>query len=248
MAPDNAFLRLTQLDRTTFPELRDQVLQYEQGGPLAVPRAYPGYPCWPLDRARSRVWPPLDQAIRARRSVRKMSTELPERKTLSRLLEISHGIHDSHSGSIPSAGGLQALELYLVIFNSDGPPRKAAEWPPAGLFHYDRTAHHLSQLKPGADRHEWQRRVPSMEHVQGGSILFIIVGDGQRVEQKYLERGHRFLLLEAGHLMQNLCVVSSSLGLSTVPMGGCYEGETARAFDLLASDQVLYAAICGKAN
>ncbi len=64
---------------------------------------------------------------------------------------------------------------------------------------------------------------------------------------KYAERGLRFLLLEAGHLMQNLCLVSASLGLSTVPLGGFFERQLARRLMLLASDEVLYAGICGSA-
>ena len=35
----------------------------------------------------------------------------------------------------------------------------------------------------------------------------------------------RFLLLEAGHLMQNLCLMSASLGLTTVPLGGYFEAD-----------------------
>jgi len=81
--------------------------------------------------------------------------------------------------------------------------------------------------------------------VEGGALLWILVGDGARVAAKYGDRGGRFLLLEAGHLMQNLCLLSASLGLATVPMGGALEPEVARALSLPASDAVLYVALCG---
>jgi SagB-type dehydrogenase family enzyme len=84
-----------------------------------------------------------------------------------------------------------------------------------------------------------------LNQIDGGACLWVLVGDGPRVTAKYGDRGYRFLLLEAGHLMQNLCLVSASLGLATVPLGGYLEREIARAFSLPATDLVLYLAVCG---
>ena len=62
----------------------------------------------------------------------------------------------------------------------------------------------------------------------------------------YLGAGRMLnLLLEAGHLMQNLCLASVSLGLATVPLGGFFEQDLARAFALPATDRVLYIGLCG---
>jgi nitroreductase len=58
-------------------------------------------------------------------------------------------------------------------------------------------------------------------------------------------RAERFLLLEAGHLMQNLCLVSTSLGLVTIPLGGFLEDEIAMELCLLAGDRVLSCGVCG---
>jgi nitroreductase len=54
------------------------------------------------------------------------------------------------------------------------------------------------------------------------------------------------LLLEAGHLVQNLCLLAPSLGLATVPLGGYYEQAIARQFLLPDADRVLYVAVCGR--
>jgi nitroreductase len=96
-----------------------------------------------------------------------------------------------------------------------------------------------------ADRSVWQALIPSLTLVTGGAILWVIVGDGERVEAKYGSRGYRFLLLEAGHLMQNLCLLSASLELSTLPLGGFLEPDIARHLQLPKSDAVLYAGISG---
>ncbi len=129
--------------------------------------------------------------------------------------------------------------MYLVVFETG--------WLPAGLYHYDRVGHHLAQIAAGAERADWGRRVPSLDLVRGGALLWIVVGDGERVARKYGERAVRFLLQESGHLMQNLCLLSASLDLVTVPLGGYFERDIARELLLLPSDLVLYVGVCGRA-
>jgi SagB-type dehydrogenase family enzyme len=236
---DEAFYRLTELDRTTWPEFRDQMLDFAPDQAAAEPRSYPGYPRWPLARCRPRAWPALETTLWRRRSAATLATDLPSRGQLSRLLQFSHGVSAAVGrGPTPSAGSLQALELYGVNF-ADG-------WLPAGLYHYDRAAHALAQLAIGAERAAWIKIAPSLQTVAGGSLLWIIVGDGARVSAKYGSRGWRFLLLEAGHLMQNLCLLSQRLGWTTLPLGGFFERDIARAFTLPPDDAVLYAGVCGK--
>jgi hypothetical protein len=84
-----------------------------------------------------------------------------------------------------------------------------------------------------------------MQLVSGGALMWLLIGDGERAKAKYGERGLRFLLLEAGHLMQNLGLLSTSLGLTTVPLGGYFEADLARKMDLLPTDEVLYLGLCG---
>lgn len=102
------------------------------------------------------------------------------------------------------------------------------------------------QIAAGADRQAWADMVPSWPLVGGGALLWLIIGDGARVSAKYGGRGYRFLLLEAGHLMQNLCLMATSLGWSIMPLGGVLEGDVARALRLPDSGVVLYAGVCGR--
>jgi SagB-type dehydrogenase family enzyme len=235
----DAFFRQTELDAASWPELREQVMHFTHDEPLGEPRTYPGYPRWPLDRVRPRLWPALDRVLVTRRSASRLDDRLPTRKTLSRLLFFSHGVHATRfRGPTPSSGGLQSLELYCVNF--------VRGWLPPGSYHYDRVGHHLSQIAAEADRGSWRTIAPSLDLVEGGAIVWVLVGDGARLEQKYGRRGDRFLLLEAGHLMQSLCLMSTSLGLATVPLGGFFEREIARLFRLLDDDRVLYLGVAGR--
>ena len=69
--------------------------------------------------------------------------------------------------------------------------------------------------------------------------------DAARAEDKYGTRAARFQLLEAGHLMQNLCLLSESVGLSTLPLGGFFEREIGRALPVSPGDVVLYVGALG---
>src|SRR5260370_31826574 len=110
--------RLTELDRTTWPEVRDQIVNFTHDGAVGEPRSYPGYPSWPLPRCRARLWPSLEKTLCSRRSAAKLTTLLPAAKTLSRLLQFSHGMNALQGrGPTPSAGNLQALELYFLNFS-----------------------------------------------------------------------------------------------------------------------------------
>jgi SagB-type dehydrogenase family enzyme len=229
-------IRDTELDRTRWPEFLHAIDRFGSGGPIEA-RSYPGYPSWPLETVKPRLWPSLDRTLARRRSPQDPGS-LPKapplsRRTLSRLLLFGHGIHADHQrGPVPSAGGLQALELYLVWWGGS--------WLPSGLYHYDRPAHALHQIEPGASADVWLTHVPSLRTMgDTGSLLWVLVGDGAKTQAKYGPRGLRFLLLEAGHLMQNLCVLSASQGRCTVPLGGYFENDIARAFRLPADDHVL---------
>ena len=239
MSSSAGFFRWTELDRTSFPELRDRILRADaESGRDQRCRSYPSYPTWRLERPRPRRWTALDGVLANRRCQHRLGVNLPERRALSRLLFFAHGVQASgQRGPVPSAGGLQAVELYLV--------NCAASWLPAGVYHYARAAHLLAQLVPNANRLAWLERVPSLQLVEGGALLWIVVGDGARVTAKYGARGLRFLLLEAGHLMQNLCMLAASLGLITVPLGGFFESEIAAELQLPAADEVLYVGVCG---
>jgi SagB-type dehydrogenase family enzyme len=233
------WLKLTELDEARFPEFRDRILAAEAAGPAHEPRTYPGYPRVALPRPRARRWCSLDRTLISRRSLRELSGELVERSALSRLCWLSHGCHASAGrGAVPSAGNLQALELYVATL--------AQGWLEPGVYHYDRAAHHLSRLRGALSRERWQELVPSMQHFTGGSLLLWLCGDGARASGKYGARGQRMLLLEAGHLMQNLCLVARSLDLAVLPLGGFFERAIQKELGLPRSDAVLYAGACGR--
>lgn len=229
---------LPELDRTTWPEWRDRVQQYAPSGPPSL-RAYPGHLRWPLPRLRARWWPSLDRILARRRSAQALSETPPDRTTLARILQFSHGVTGPDGrGPAPSAGGLQAVELYLVAWT--------ASWLPVGVYHYGRAEHALAQVTPDATRERWRTLVPSLATTSGGALLWLLVGDEPRVAEKYSDRAARFLTLEAGHVMQSLCLTSASLGWTTTPLGAFLEPDIRRELRLPPTDLVLYAGLLGR--
>lgn len=220
------------LDPTSYPGFRERLLGH--ASERFEPRSYPGYPRVALEAVKPRLLVRLDATLLARRSPRKLGTSVAP-SALARLLRFAHGAHDAEGrGPTPSAGGLQALELYVVPL--------AKGWLEEGAWHYDRPAHALSRVASFANAREL---VPSLSLVEGGAVLFLIVGDAARVRARYGPRGERFLLLEAGHLLQNLALLATSEGLGVTPLGGFFEAAIARALALPATDLVLYAGVAG---
>lgn len=228
-----------ELDETRFPAWRDAIASHAHEP--AVPRSYPGYPRTELPRAKAGLLggPSLDKVLAGRRASGPLGDALPTARALGHVLELAHGITgDDARGPTPSAGGLQALELYLACW--------APGWLAPGWYHYDRAAHALSSISPGTDRAAVAAVVPSLEMVRGGALCAILVGDHARVAARYGMRAQRFLLLEAGHLMQNLCLAAHAAKLCTIPLGGFYERAIARVLQLPRTDRVLYAGVVGE--
>lgn len=238
-SPPRSWLRATELDEANFPAFRDRVMAFEDQPAPHEPRSYPGYPQTPLPRSRPRWRPSLDRALASRRSERKLTEQLPDRQLLGRLLEHGHGLTASGGrGPAPSAGQLCAVELFVAPF--------APGWLPEGSYHYDRNVHALSRVADGDSREGWSEIVPSLGQFEGGSALFILVGEESRVLAKYGPRSIRLMLLEAGHVMQNLCLVASSLDHCTLPLGGFFERAIQRKLGLPATDSVLYVGALGQ--
>ena len=56
-----------------------------------------------------------------------------------------------------------------------------------------------------------------------------------RTRFKYGQRGYRFALLEAGHLVQNVLLAATALDIAAVPVGGFYDRRLA---DVLMVDGI----------
>lgn len=232
------WLGVTELDEVSHQEYRESTGIGSGIKTEPVPRSYPGYPIHLLPFLKNRWFCPMDAVLDKRRSSRHLYADLPDERILSHLLRKSHGVLYSNArGATPSVGGYQSLELYLAVWEED--------WLPEGVFHYNRASHQLAHVVTSAKRQSWKELAPSLGDIRGGGLLWIIVGDTTRISHRFGPRGERLLLLEAGHLMQNLCLMSQSLGVTTVPLTQFFEAKISKELQLPRTDRVLYLGVCG---
>lgn len=176
----------------------------------------------------------------ARRSARDYA---PEPLTLGEIGDLAYsasGLADERRRPAPSAGGLYPLELYIAALDVTGLDQ--------GLYHYNLRDHRLDQVSRGDCRPELAKAIFIEDAVAQAAAAFILSGVFGRSKIKYGERAYRFVLLEAGHVMQNLLLAAQSARLAACPVGGFVDDGLN---DLLQIDGVeeasLYAALVGRA-
>ena len=70
------------------------------------------------------------------------------------------------------------------------------------------------------------------ETIESASAVFVVAASFWRSRFKYGQRALRFVLIEAGHAMQNMVLAATSLGLTHRPIGGFYDDEVADVIGL----------------
>ncbi len=112
----------------------------------------------------------------------------------------------------PSAGGRYPIEMYPIIL-------RGADLPP-GAYHYAITDHSLELIRPGRFHQPLIGWTLGQPYVADAGAVFVMAGVCDRFHPRYGERGYRYMLLEAGHIAQNLCLLGQSYGLSVFTIGG----------------------------
>ena len=118
-----------------------------------------------------------------------------------------------HSGgefyyrSVPSAGALYPCELYVAT--------RAVTGLPDGLYHFAIGRHALSLLREGnVAEHGFFASPPGSEQHRAPSLTFFVSAIFFRSGWKYRERSYRYHLLDTGHLVENLALTLTALGLT----------------------------------
>lgn len=165
---------------------------------------------------------PLEAAIARRRSVREYADRPLRLEELSRLLYYGAGLTDRRDPTlafraVPSSGALYPIETYPVVFRVEGLE--------PGAYHYDVQRHRLALVWPGDARQAVFRAAVSQEMILQASLVLVLTGIFGRVQWKYADRGYRYMLLEAGHLGQNVYLAATALGLGACAIGAFFDDD-----------------------
>jgi SagB-type dehydrogenase family enzyme len=83
----------------------------------------------------------------------------------------------------------------------------------------------LRLLREGDETRTISQAVVQPDIARGAAMIVFITAFFERTIFKYGDRGYRFILLEAGHVAQNLNLVSNALGLGSLNIGGFFDRE-----------------------
>jgi SagB-type dehydrogenase family enzyme len=155
----------------------------------------------------------VEEALRARRSVRDYSDRPLSLEALSSLLQAAQGITEPRPGfrAAPSAGALYPIELYPVVHDVSGLA--------SGTYHYAVREHALEVVERGDFRGRLVRAGLYQEFLGQANACLILSAVFQRTRWRYRERAYRYILLEAGHIGQNLYLAATSMGLGACAVG-----------------------------
>jgi SagB-type dehydrogenase family enzyme len=188
----------------------------------------------------------LEERMRARRSARAFDGSELSIEALATVLRCAYGISDDNRDMgyprpfrvVPSGGALYPLELYVLASRVTG-------LKPA-LYHYDCETDELAEVSSGGDIDCFAECMVQPKLLREAAAAIFISAVFLRSTFKYGDRGYRFVLIEAGHLGQNVLHTAGVLGLDAVPIGGYLDRRVDAQLELDGiGESVVYALLLG---
>lgn len=175
---------------------------------------------------------PLEEALQIRQSSRGYIKAPLSLLELAQLTWAAAGIGEQPHRTVPSAGALYPIVLFIVAGN-------ISELLPA-TYTYRPAAHALIQMRPGDERRVLCAAALGQNTIQTAPASLVLVGASQKDAGQYGNRGLRYLLMEAGHAAQNVYLQAAALNLGTVAIGAFEDDEVRRALGLAPTEMPLY--------
>jgi SagB-type dehydrogenase family enzyme len=213
---------------------------------LRTVKTYRDRPRVDLPPARTPIATALESRMRARRSARRFSGGELSLEALATVLRCAYGPSDENLDTnyprpfrvIPSGGALYPLEVYVVATRVSGLP--------AGLYHYGCETGELAHLTSDRVDDRFAACMVQRNLFCEAAAAILISAIFFRSTFKYGDRGYRFVLIEAGHVGQNVLLAAGDLGLAAVPVGGYLDRLLDAELELDGiQESVVYALLLG---
>lgn len=181
---------------------------------------------------------PLDEVIKGRNSIREYSGGALTLQELSTLLYLSYGIRGCISAycekefplrMAPSAGGLQGIELYMIV--------NEVECLKKGLYHYNPVDNSIELLEEGNFRRKMVNLCMSQEFINNSSIILTLTCVMNRIMWKYKIRSYRYIHMDAGFLGENIYLVGTALKLGVCAIAGFLDDKINNLFRFNGNDE-----------
>ena len=173
----------------------------------------------------------VEQALKARRSIRSFQPRPLSLEEVSQLLWAAQGITAGRFRTAPSAGALYPLDVHIAVGDVEGLE--------PGVYRYDPATHSLREILKGDVRKSLSRAAYWQKWVGGGAIALVFSAVYERTTRKYGERGIRYVHMEAGHAAQNVYLQAQALGLGAVTVGAFMDSWVKRVLHMQNEEQPL---------
>jgi SagB-type dehydrogenase family enzyme len=169
----------------------------------------------------------LEEAFRARRSVREFGDGSLWLADVSQLLWAAQGITDPQGyRTAPSAGALYPLELYLLAGD--------VEDLSPGLYRYRARDHQLLPVRDEDLRESLAATALFQRWIAEAPAVLVLTAVYERTAAKYGDRAPRYVHMEVGHAAQNIYLQATARGLGTTFVGAFDDRRVSEALDLPA--------------
>jgi protease I len=170
----------------------------------------------------------FEEALAKRRSVRLFSSKPLESEQISQLAWAGQGITDQQRGlrTAPSAGETYPIDLYFATQE--------------GLFVYRPAEHSLEQTSDQDIRSGLAAAASMQESVATAACDIIIAGSVRKLTSQFRNKARTYMLLEAGHIAQNIQLQAVCLDLGSVTIGEFDTKDVSRACKILRGLEPLY--------
>lgn len=201
----------------------------------------------PLPKPAELEQPAIDlwQAVNTRKTVRAYAETPLSLEELSLLLWATQGVHRISSRpatlrTVPSAGARHAFETYLLVNRVEGLA--------PGLYRFAAIEHALLEVDLSEDINP---RITAanldQSQVANSAVTFIWAVVIERMEWRYPERGYRYMLLDAGHVCQNLYLAAAAFDCGACAIAAFDDDLLNRELQIDGKSQfAVYAASLGK--
>ncbi len=180
-----------------------------------------------LPSPQTRGGMPLNEAMAKRESVRHFSGAPLQPEEISQIMWAAQGISRGRSArTVPSAGALYPLELYLAAGD--------------GVYHYLPAGNGLERTSGDNVLQSLSAAALGQAAVRKAPAVVIITAVYERIGRKYGARGNRYVEIEAGHAAQNVLLTAVSLGLGAVPIGAFQDARVQEVLGLPPDHRPLY--------
>lgn len=181
----------------------------------------------------------LEQALEARRSVRHYTAQAVSMPHTAQLLWAAQGITEPVRGlrTAPSAGGRFPIEVDVVITGVGGLGD--------GIYRYAPKGHTLTLRRSGDLRRVIHDAALQQDPILSAPLLVVLSGVVARTEARYGDRAGRYVLMEAGHVAQNVLLQAAALGLAAVSIGAAEDAALSEALGLSPGEQPIYVIAVG---